>query len=59
MYTKKIAHAQTHTNSYGVASISRIFKTIGLFCKRAMKKRLYSAKEAYDCKEPSNRSHPM
>jgi len=32
---------------------------IGLFCKRALKKRLYSAKETYDFKEPTNRSHPI
>jgi len=31
--------------SYGVASISRLLKIIGLFCKRALQKRLYSAKE--------------
>jgi len=32
---------------------------IGLFCKRALLKRLYSAKENYDFKEPTNRSHPI
>jgi len=36
--------------SYGVATISRILKIIGLFCKRALQKRLYSAKETYDFK---------
>ena len=30
---------------YGVATISRLLKIIGLFCKRALSKRLYSAKE--------------
>jgi len=44
---------------YGVASISRLLKIIGLFCKRALKKRLYSAKETYDFKEPTNQSHPI
>ena len=29
---------------------------IGLFCKRALFKRRYSAKETYDFKEPTNRS---
>jgi len=43
----------------GVASISRLLKIIGLFCKRALQKRLYSAKETYDFKEPTNRSHPI
>ena len=31
--------------SYEVATISRLLKMIGLFCKRALLKRLYSAKE--------------
>ena len=44
---------------YGVAKISRLLKIIGLFCKRALFKRLYSAKEIYDFKEPTNRSHPV
>ena len=44
---------------YGVALVSRIDKITGLFCKRALKKSLYSAKETYDFKEPTNRSHPM
>ena len=48
------------TNScYGVTTISRLLKIIGLLCKRALSKRLYSAKETYDCKEPTNRSHPI
>ena len=29
----------------------------GLFCKRALSKRLYSAKETNNCKEPASRSH--
>jgi len=43
---------------YGVATISRLLKIIGLFCKIALQKRLYSAKETYSFKEPTNRSHP-
>jgi len=42
-----------------VASISRLLKIIGLFCKRALQKTLYSAEETYDFKEPTNRSHPI
>jgi len=45
--------------TYRVATISRLHKIIGLFCKRALEKRLYSAKETYDLIEPSNRSHPI
>ena len=46
-------------NRYGVATISRLHKIICLFCKRALLKRLYSAKETYNFKEPTNRSHPI
>jgi len=42
-----------------VASTSRLLKIIGLFCKRALQKRRYSAKETSNFKEPTNRSHPI
>jgi len=44
---------------YGVATIGRLLKTISLFCKRALSKRQYSAKETYDSKEPTTCSHPI
>jgi len=44
---------------YGVATIRRLFKIIGLFCKRALYKRLDSAKETRNFKEPTNCSHPI
>jgi len=47
------------SQDYGVASICRLPEIIGLFCKRALYKRLYSAKETYHFKEPANRSHPI
>jgi len=40
-------------------TISRLLKIIGLFCKRALQKKWYSAKETYNFKEPTNRSHPI
>jgi len=40
-------------------SISRLLKIIGLFCKRALKKRRYSAKETYNFVDPIDRSHPI
>jgi len=46
-------------NWYGVASISRLLKMLGLFCKRAQLKRRYSAKETYNCKEPTKHSLPI
>jgi len=42
-----------------VATISRLLQIICLFCKRALSKRLCSAKETYNFKEPTNRSHPI
>jgi len=45
--------------TYGVASVSRIDKITGLFCKRALQKRRYSAKETYNFIDPTDRSHPM
>jgi len=44
---------------YGVATISRLLRITGLFCKRALQKRLYSAKETDNFKEPTNCSHPI
>jgi len=45
---------------YGVAAtISRLLKMIGLLCKRALQKSLYSAKETCHFKEPTNCSHPI
>jgi len=49
----------SHTVWCGVATISRLLKITGLFCKRALQNRLYSAKETYDFKEPTHRSHPI
>jgi len=49
----------SYSRCYGVATISRLLKSIGLFCKRALSKRRYSAKETCNSKEPTNRSHPI
>jgi len=45
--------------TYGVAAISRLLEMIGLFCKRDLSKRRYSAKETYNFEEPTNHSHPI
>jgi len=55
--TKRLAHCLDKTCHYGVATVSRLLKIICLFCKRALQKRWYSAKETYNFKEPTNRSH--
>ena len=41
---------------YGVATTGRLLDIIGLFCKRVLLKRIYSAKETCNFKEPNNRS---
>jgi len=41
-----------------VATISRLLKIIGLFCKILSLLLGSFAKETYDCQEPTNRSHP-
>jgi len=51
--------ASMDVEMYGVTTISRLLQIIGLFCKRALKKRLYSAIETYNWKEPTNHSHPI
>jgi len=45
--------------SYGLATISRLLKITGLFYKRALLKRLYSAIETHNFKEPTNHCRPM
>jgi len=46
---------RSRTCGYGVATVSRIDKIIGLFCKRAQsKKRRYSAKETYNFIDPTD-----
>ena len=53
------AHMKESCLTYGVATISRLLKFVSLFCKWALQKRLYSAKETYNFKEPTSRSHPI
>ena len=45
--------------SYGVATMSRLLKNIGLFCKRALQKRPVFCKETCILKNPTHRSHPI
>ena len=57
-------HTQSHTHTLQasilwLATISRLLKIIGLFCKRDLQKRPIVCKETYNFKEPTNRSHPI
>ena len=42
-----------------MATISRMLKNIGLFCKRALQKRPVFCKETCIFKHPTHRSHPI
>ena len=44
---------------YGVATVSRLLEITGHFRKKALQKRWYSAKETYNFKAPTHRSHPI
>jgi len=44
---------------YRVATISRLLKIIGLFCRISSLLQGSFAKETYDFKEPTNRGHPI
>ena len=44
---------------YGVATSSRRFKIIGLFCRISSLLQGSFVKETYNFKEPTNRSHPL
>ena len=46
-------------NYDGVATIRRLLEITGLFCKTALTKILYFAKETYAFKGPNNRSHTI
>jgi len=44
---------------YAVATISRLLKMIGLFCRKSSVLYGSFAKETYNFTEPTNRSHPI
>jgi len=44
---------------YGVPTISRLLKIIGPFCRISSLLKDSFAKETYNFKEPTNRSHPI
>jgi len=57
MYTEYIW--SVYLCRYGVATISRLLKMIGLFCRILSLLWVSFAKETYHFKEPTNRSHPI
>jgi len=58
-FREKLQDSSGGGNEYGVATVSRIDKIIGLFCKRALYKRQYSAEETYNLVDPTDRNHPI
>ena len=59
MFMHVCMHKPYMFTCYGVASVSRIDKFIGLFCKRALWNRRHSSKETYDLIHPTNLNHPI
>jgi len=47
------------TNTHHMRVLSRIDKSMGLFCKRPLYKRQYSAQETYNLIDPTDCSHPI
>jgi len=47
------------SSCYGLATVSRIHKIIGLLCRIASLLQVSFAKETYDVIDPTNRSHPI
>ena len=45
--------------TYGVATIDRLLKIVGLFCRISSLIEGFFAKEIYNFKEPTNPSHPI
>ena len=56
---REVSESTRSIRWYGVASVSRIDKIIGLFCKRALTKRRYSAKVTWSLIDPTDRRHPI
>ena len=48
-----------YPSTYGVATSSRLLKTIGLFCRISSLLQGSFANKTYNSKEPTHRSHPM
>ena len=57
-YQKRQSSSEANS-VYGVATISRMLKNIGLFCKRALQKRPVFCQETCIFKHPTHRSHPI
>jgi len=53
------SHTQDIIRTYGVATISRLLKIIGLFGRISSLLQGCFAKETWNFKEPTNRSHPI
>jgi len=52
-------HPVWNIHGYGVATISRLLKIVGLFCRISSLLQVSFAKETCNFKEPTNYSHPI
>ena len=58
-FLKLCPRIRIRVSDYGVATIGRLLKNIGLFCRISSLLWGSFAKETYHFKEPTNRSHPI
>ena len=56
---QETCNVETPTHHSHTISIFRLLNIIGLFCKRALQKRRYSAKDTYNVETPTHHSHTI
>jgi len=59
VYTVQPAAALNALQGYGAAMISRLLEILGLFCRISSLLQGSFAKETYNFKAPTHRSHPI
>jgi len=59
VFVQRQGYLSLYKGSYGVATISRLLKMMGLFCKISSLLQGSFAKGIYNFKERTNRSHPI
>ena len=59
LYARRIQNTPHYCGAYGVATVSRIDKSLGIFCRISSLLQGFFAKETYNFIDPTNRSHPI
>jgi len=55
LYARRIQNTPHYCGAYGVATVSRIDKSLGIFCRISSLLQGFFAKETYNFKEPTSR----